>query len=69
MFAAFSKIFEVAQTKVIIVDKDLNALNAVKRHLPAASIQLCKFHVFQAVNREIRKSLTITIRGSMCSVL
>lgn len=40
---------------MVILDKGVNELSACKKFLPHVSIQLCKFHVMQAVVRELRK--------------
>jgi len=41
--------------KTVIVDKDINEINAVEKATPHVSIQICKFHVRQAFTREIKK--------------
>lgn len=36
-----------------IVDKDINEINAIRKHLPAATVLLCQFHVMQSMRRKI----------------
>ncbi|XP_067866046.1 zinc finger SWIM domain-containing protein 3 [Heterodontus francisci] len=36
-----------------IVDKDINEINAIRKHLPAATVLLCQFHMMQSMRRKI----------------
>ena len=43
----FCNFNDVSQSKVIMVDKDLTEINALKSKIPDAEILLCKFHVMK----------------------
>ncbi|XP_061196045.1 uncharacterized protein LOC133204337 [Saccostrea echinata] len=53
-----SRIHKLSKVKVVVLDKDMKEIAAVKKVIPGADVQLCKFHVIQAVDRFINK-LTI----------
>ena len=55
MFTELSKVQNLSLVMIIIIEKDFNEMAALKTVMPHARIQLCKFHVMQAMNREIRK--------------
>ncbi|XP_033121366.1 uncharacterized protein LOC117120449 [Anneissia japonica] len=55
MMSRFADVHDVTRIKVVIVDKDLKEIDAIKSVIPNASVQLCKFHVLQIFTREIRK--------------
>lgn len=50
-----SKIHKLEKVKVVVLDKDMKEIAAVRKVIPAAEVQLCKFHVIQAVDRFIQK--------------
>ena len=43
----FCNFNDVSQSKVIMVDKDLTEINALKSKIPDAEILLCKFHIMK----------------------
>lgn len=51
----FGQIHDLHKVKTVIVDKDMNEVNAVEIAMPHASVQICKFHVMQAFTRETKK--------------
>ena len=51
-----AKAHDFSKVKVVIVDKALNEIAAIKSLMPDVTIQLCKFHVMQAFTREIKKT-------------
>jgi len=54
VFKSFKKFNENhSRIEVVIADKDLRNITAVKEALPKAKIQLCMFHVLQTFRREI----------------
>uniref|UniRef100_A0A8W8MAF0 SWIM-type domain-containing protein n=1 Tax=Magallana gigas TaxID=29159 RepID=A0A8W8MAF0_MAGGI len=50
-----SRIHKLEKVKVVVLDKDMKEIAAVRKVIPGAEIQLCKFHVIQAVDRFIQK--------------
>lgn len=50
-----SRIHKLEKVKVVVLDKDVKEIAAVRKVIPAAEVQLCKFHVIQAVDRFIQK--------------
>lgn len=48
------KIIDLEKVEVVVLDKDLKEIASIKSTMPEASIQICKFHVLQAMLREIR---------------
>ena len=38
---------DVTGVGIVMADKDLNEMNAIKEHIPNATILLCKFHVMK----------------------
>ena len=53
----FATIYDISLVSCVIVDKSLNEIAAVRNVMPNAAIQLCKFHVMQAITRELRKTV------------
>ena len=45
----FAKFNDISHVKTVIVDKDFNEITAVNAVLPTAKIQICRFHVLQAM--------------------
>ncbi|XP_067887000.1 zinc finger SWIM domain-containing protein 3-like [Heterodontus francisci] len=41
------------RVRLAIVDKDINEINAIRKHLPAATVLLCQFQVVQRMRRKI----------------
>ena len=56
MLPEMSKVHNLSLVTAVIIDKDFNEMAALKKVMPHARIQLCKFHVMQAIYREIRKT-------------
>jgi transposase-like protein len=50
-----ARIRKFERVKVVVLDKDMKEIAAVKKVIPGAEIQICKFHVIQAVDRFIHK--------------
>lgn len=50
-----SRIHKLEKVKVVVLDKDMKEIAAFGKVIPAAEVQLCKFHVIQAVDRFIQK--------------
>ena len=55
MLKEFSRVHDFTHVETVILDKDKSEINAVKKVIPNANIELCKFHVMQAMMRKIRK--------------
>ena len=53
-----SKVLDFKKVDVVILDKDMKEIAAVRQVIPGAEVQLCKFHVIQAVDRYIHKLQT-----------
>ena len=49
----FCNFNDVSQSKVIMVDKDLTEINALKSKIPDAEILLCKFHVMKYLKKKV----------------
>ena len=43
----------VTGVRIVMVDKDLNEMNAIKEHIPNATILLCKFHVMKYFKKKV----------------
>ena len=43
--------------KTVIVDKDMKEIVALQKVRPQASVEICKFHVLQAITRDVRKKI------------
>ena len=57
MMNEISKVHDCSKIQTIVVDKDLNEITALKKVAPNSSIQLCKFHVIQAVKEKFESFL------------
>ena len=55
MLKEISRVHDFSRVETVILDKDKSEINAVKKVIPNANIELCKFHVMQAMMRKIRK--------------
>ena len=44
---------DVSGVKIIMVDKDLNEMNAFKENIPNATLLLCKFHVMKYFKKKV----------------
>ncbi len=51
----FAEVNDTSKIKTVITDKDFNEIAAIKAILPSVKVQICRFHVLQALQREIRK--------------
>ena len=51
MYDCFSKVFDVSRTHSIIIDKDLQNVELLKRYFPTANLLLCTFHVIKYLKR------------------
>ena len=51
----FANSYDTKRINTVIIDKDFNEIAAVKAVLPNVTIQICRFHVLQAMQRELRK--------------
>ena len=49
----FSLHNDVKDVRIVIVDKDLNEMNAIKECIPNATILLCKFHVMKYFKKKV----------------
>ena len=49
----FSRVNDTSNVKVVVLDKDMSEIAAVNNVMPQAIVQICKFHVLQAVRREV----------------
>ena len=52
----FGQVHDISKVKTVIVEKDMNDSVAFQKDMPQASLQICKFHVLQAITREVRKT-------------
>ena len=50
------KFLDLQKVKVVIVDEHLKEIASIESCMEDASIQICKFHVLQALTREVRKT-------------
>ena len=55
MLAEISQVHNLSSVTTVIIDKDFNEMAALKKMMSHARIQLCKFHVMQTMNQEIKK--------------
>ena len=55
VLSEMSRIHKLEKVKVTVLDKDMKEISAVRKVIPGADVQLCKFHVIQAVDRFIHK--------------
>ena len=56
MLAEMSKVHNLSLVTAVIIDKDFNEMAALKKVMPMRGFSFAKFHVMQAMNREIRKT-------------
>ena len=49
------KVQDEIDIKTIIIDKDFSELKAIKETFPGTNIIICKFHIKQAFDRQIKK--------------
>ena len=52
----FGQVHDLSNVKTVIVDKYMNDIITLQKVMPQASLQIIKFHVLQAITREIRKA-------------
>ena len=52
----FPEVHDLSKVKTVVVDKDMNDIIALQKDMPQVSLQICKFHVLQAITREVRKT-------------
>ena len=49
----FCEYNDVSDVRIIMVDKDLNEINAIKQFIPGATVLLCKFHVMKYFKKKV----------------
>ena len=53
----FSNHIDVSRICSFIIDKDMCEIAAINKIFPSVPVNLCSFHIFQAVERHLRKAL------------
>ena len=65
----FGEVHDLSKVKTVVVDKDMNDIIALQKDMPQVSLQIYKFHVLQAITREVRKtSCTQEIREKVLPI-
>ena len=49
----FCEYNDVKGVRIVMLDKDLNEMNAIREHIPTATVLLCKFHVMKYFKKKV----------------